>query len=301
MGEQLSVSARIRRHIRHNLWGILAVFIALGGTAAALPGTNSVDSRDIKNRNVRRADLAPGAVDSSRVLDNSLTGADIAVATLGLPKTLPPSGPAGGDLAGAYPNPQVQENGLDLGGDLTGTAADAQVGPEAIGDPEIADRVRQIHIVAQDLYAQTGSITAAATGQVAGKIPSRDFAMGVDRAALAVVPGPDDEVNGGFISATVRWTTSAATGSVQWRLDSQVIQPGDSVTGDLPIAGVAFTSPTSGANKLSQSTALPILSGLPPPNGIVLLRLVRIGSSPSDTLAATAQVVSIDIAYLAQR
>jgi hypothetical protein len=301
MGEQLSVSARIRRHIRHNLWGILAVFIALGGTAAALPGTNSVDSRDIKNRNVRRADLAPGAVDSSRVLDNSLTGADIAESSLSLPAlpaTLPPSGPAGGDLSGDFPDPQVRETGLDLGGDLTGTAADAQIGPDTIGDAEARNSLQEIYVPAQDLYAQTGSIPAASSGLINGHIPTRDFDQATDEAILAEVQLPEERQGGDALTALIR-STAASAGAVDWRVDTHLIGPGDSVTGGF-VTGTPFALSQFGSSKLDTTCCLPL--GSPQGNNSVLLiRLVRLASDSSDTIASDVRVLGVDVRYHARR
>ena len=71
----------------------VALLAALSGTAVALPGTNSVDSGDIKNNNVRSKDLRnndvrgkdirAGTVGSSDVKDNGLTGADVDESALG--------------------------------------------------------------------------------------------------------------------------------------------------------------------------------------------------------------------------
>jgi hypothetical protein len=82
------MSTRIRAHIRNNVVGYIALFLVLtGGTAQALQGSNTVFSDDIVNRDVKTADLgvravtanrlAPNSVGSGRVVDESLTGADI--------------------------------------------------------------------------------------------------------------------------------------------------------------------------------------------------------------------------------
>lgn len=79
-----------------------ALVLSLGGTASALPGTNSVDkndirtaavnSSDLKNGQVKAPDLAfgsvsadkigDGQVNSLKLLDNSVTGADVQNETL---------------------------------------------------------------------------------------------------------------------------------------------------------------------------------------------------------------------------
>lgn len=67
-----SFSSRVRGHLRSNVYGLLAIFIALSGTAVALPGRNTVDSGDIRNSQVKGPDVAR----------DTLTGGDIKESTL---------------------------------------------------------------------------------------------------------------------------------------------------------------------------------------------------------------------------
>jgi len=70
----------------------LALVAALSGTAVALPGTNTVDSGDIKNNSVRSKDLRnndvrgkdirTGAVSSSDLRNDGVTGTDVRESTL---------------------------------------------------------------------------------------------------------------------------------------------------------------------------------------------------------------------------
>jgi len=70
------------------LVALIALIVALSGTAVALPGSNTVDSGDIKNGQVKRVDIATGAVTSSKVSNGSLQAKDFAPGQL-------PAGPKG--------------------------------------------------------------------------------------------------------------------------------------------------------------------------------------------------------------
>ena len=100
---------------------LLALFVALGGTGYAalkLP-RGSVGSLQLKRNAVTSPKLKRNAVTSSKVKNHSLTGNDIAIAKIGtVPAAVragsaaradgaPPTGPAGGALAGTYPNPAL--------------------------------------------------------------------------------------------------------------------------------------------------------------------------------------------------
>ena len=69
--------SRIRTHVRSNLVGYLALFVALGGTAAGLPGRNTVDSGDIKNANVKSVDIKDNTLKGADVRTDTLAGSDI--------------------------------------------------------------------------------------------------------------------------------------------------------------------------------------------------------------------------------
>jgi hypothetical protein len=75
------MSERIRQHIRSNVVGYMAFFVALSGTAYAvdgpLPGQDQVGSGDIIDTEVKAPDIGKDAVRSDEVQDEALTGADI--------------------------------------------------------------------------------------------------------------------------------------------------------------------------------------------------------------------------------
>ncbi len=79
---------KLARQIRSNVLGLVAIFIALTGTAFALPGNNTVDSGDIINGQVRSPDVRA----------NDLTADDLAFGAVTYSE-LAPSAFAAGDIA----------------------------------------------------------------------------------------------------------------------------------------------------------------------------------------------------------
>ena len=77
---------RISSHIRSNVYGLVAIFIALGGTAYAidgpLAGQNTVGSSDIINSEVFGADIRANQVASSDVRDDTLSDGGLTAADL---------------------------------------------------------------------------------------------------------------------------------------------------------------------------------------------------------------------------
>jgi hypothetical protein len=78
----------IRRRITSaHLIALLALFVALGGSAYALHlGKNAVKTKNIKNRAVTEAKLADGAVSSAKLAEGAVSSAKIAPGAIGAGK-----------------------------------------------------------------------------------------------------------------------------------------------------------------------------------------------------------------------
>jgi hypothetical protein len=94
----MAPSQRIRRHLQSNAIAYVALFVALSGTAIALPGKNKVKKNDIargavvgkaiaadavkqakiRNGAVIAPKLAPGAVTTNSILDDAITAPKLA-------------------------------------------------------------------------------------------------------------------------------------------------------------------------------------------------------------------------------
>ena len=79
------MSSRVVQHLRSNVVGYVALFVALGGVSYATTSLpeRSVGSKQLKKGAVKKSKLAKGAVTGAKVAPGSLTGKQIKSSTLG--------------------------------------------------------------------------------------------------------------------------------------------------------------------------------------------------------------------------
>jgi hypothetical protein len=143
----MTLSQRIAGHLRANLVGYIALFVALSGTALALPGKHTVKSDDIapnavKSKAIKAAavsnnKIADGAVTSLKIGDGSLAGADLGngivtelkIADDAVTRSKIASGSInGGKLAnGAVNSPKVNDGSLEAADFAPGQLSDGFV------------------------------------------------------------------------------------------------------------------------------------------------------------------------------
>jgi hypothetical protein len=103
----MAVSERIGRHLRGNAVAYLALFVALTGTAVAIPGHDNVKSKNLATGAVKSKAIAKGAVKASKIRDAAVTNPAVAAGAISATKLA-----AGSVVNAALGNAAVDTNKL---------------------------------------------------------------------------------------------------------------------------------------------------------------------------------------------
>ena len=209
------MSSRIAGHLRSNVVGYVAVFIALSGTAYAvdgpLAGQNQVGSADIINGDVQVSDIGQGAVATDEIANGQVKSADIGDAEVKAPEI------AGGAVTSAEIAAGAVTSASVLNDNLTG----GDVAPNSLKGPDIDESTLSLagsgasKVVIRGAYLPTGIGTAhcnpgeVATGGGAGADNTSDSYLGRSE------PSPNSGVPTGWTAIiTHRTDGTPASGSV---------------------------------------------------------------------------------------
>jgi hypothetical protein len=120
--EGISMSTRIRGHLRSNVVGYIALFLVLtGGTASALNGSNTVFSDDIVNGEVKSPDVRIGAVTAPKLATGAVTNPKLAGGAVTTPKL----------ADGAVTAPKLGSDSVNSGNIVNGSVGSADLAGEA--------------------------------------------------------------------------------------------------------------------------------------------------------------------------
>jgi hypothetical protein len=204
------MSQRFRAHLRSNVVGYLAMFLALTGTAVALPGRNRIDRNDLQRRVVGPINVQRNAIRGFQLAPSSVGGFHVKENTLG---KVPSA--ASADNAEAVDGVSAFEVDLSMADD--GPAQQFDVGPFKI---DLSCAAGSISLIANsDIPSAIGFFGSAwvhkfAPGGLANTDQSDTFKLGGDP-NVVLVNAPDH--GGGTL--IVRSSSAFVPGATNYTLD----------------------------------------------------------------------------------
>jgi hypothetical protein len=237
-----------------------------GDLSGTYPNPNlasgSVTTPKIENGAIITPKLADGAVSSNKLADLSVTTAKVVdgaitstkLAAGVIPTSLPPSGTAGGDLAGSYPNPTVNKI---LGVTVTTTGA---------ANGQVLKFNGASWVPGTDNTGSGGSPTGPAGGDLTGSYPNPTINTGV----ITTTKIADGSVTGAKLAAGIIPTSlppsGTAGGDLTGSYPNPTINNGVITTTKLADNSVT-TSKIVDASVTSTKLAAGVIPSSLPPNG----------------------------------
>jgi hypothetical protein len=237
----------LSRHIRSNIVGYVALFIALSGSAAALQGKNSVKAKDIAKGAVTTPKIRNGAVTSQQLGAGAVGASDIAAGAVGT-AALANGAVMGANIAGTtITGAQLDKPTLDLGPSSLGTMPALRV-PGVLAQTAPAIAPTAVQLDTGNVILNKGGFGVSATGAtvpiggvyyVRLMVPWGDDPDDADRQFVAIL-----EAEGGLVqTASARATQDVGFnyGPSTEAAGLAELQAGDELTGEVYYSG---TTPT---------------------------------------------------------